>query len=73
MAFKSIHEEMLEKNSTTRAPRPNAGHKHPSEIRPALLIAQGKLGQRPTTPNRHGRKFPIITMENALTENVKHT
>lgn len=72
MAFKSIHEEMLEKNSTTRAPRQNAGHKRPGETRPALLIAQGKLGQRSVTPNRHGRKFPVITMENALTENVKH-
>lgn len=70
MAFKSIRDEMLKKDSTKRAPRLKAGYKRLGETQPALGIAQGKLGQHGPIPNR--RKSPVITMVNALRENVKH-
>lgn len=60
---------MKSKNPATPAPRPNAGHKRPGDIRPALLVAQGKLGHHTFTSNRKNRA--TITMENALTEGTK--
>ncbi|KAF8974003.1 ribosomal protein L17 [Flammula alnicola] len=70
MAFKSIHEDLKSKNPQTRQPRTNAGHKVPGETRPALVLAQGRLGRGASPSGR--KKQPIFSMENALTESVKH-
>jgi large subunit ribosomal protein L17 len=69
MAFRSIHEEMKSKNPATPAARPNAGHKRPGDIRPALVVAQGKLARRTFSSNR--KNLAMVTMENALTEGTK--
>jgi len=51
VAFRTIHEQMKQKNIQNRAPNRRAGEAAPGETRPALNLAQGALGHQRLAPN----------------------
>ncbi|RDB29186.1 50S ribosomal protein L17 [Hypsizygus marmoreus] len=67
VAFRSIHEEMKERNPQNRAPRPKAGQALPGETRPTLSLARGALARRETTSTS-----PVLSMKTVFGRKYKN-
>ena len=72
MAFKSVQEERAAKNPNTLPIRPHAGHKRVGETRPALTLAQGALAHSRSPLPASRNKGLTFSLENALTQGLKH-
>ena len=68
MAFRTIHEELKEKNPHVRPPRLRAGQIVPGDTRAALDLSQGDLGQRRPSP-----KGPTLNMKTVFSQKHKRT